>query len=171
MPANAAVESHESLAPIVVDVVVPCPPERAFDYFARDIGRWWPLSTHSLGGEQSADVRFEAHEGGRLIETVRDGTQHVWGTVTQWKPGQRLAFTWHLDRAPATAQLVDVVFAAQGGQTRVTLTHAGWERRDDGAKARGNYVGGWKVLLGERYRGFCENAVAGGVAGSPPARG
>jgi hypothetical protein len=99
------------------------------------------------------------NEGGRLIETVRDGTEHVWGTVTQWKPGQRLAFTWHLQRAPATAQLVDVTFVAQGAQTRVTLTHGGWERREDGAKARANYVGGWKIVLGERYRGFCEHAV------------
>ncbi len=167
MPSNAAVESHESLAPIVVEVVVSCPPERAFDYFARDIEHWWPLSTHSLGGEQSANVRFEPHEGGRLIETVRDGTEHVWGTVTQWKPGERLAFTWHLDRAPATAQLVDVAFVAQGARTRVTLTHGGWDRRDDGAKARENYAGGWKVVLGERYGGFC----ASQVAASSPARG
>jgi hypothetical protein len=52
-----------------------------------------------------------------------------------------------------------VTFVAQGAQTRVTLTHGGWERREDGAKARANYVGGWKVVLGERYREFCENAV------------
>ena len=161
MPANVA-ETHASLAPIVVDIVVPCPPDRAFDYFARDIGRWWPLSTHSLGRDQSVNVRFEPREGGGLIETVRGGAEHSWGTVTQWKPGQRLAFTWHLDRAPATAQLVDVAFVAQGGHTRVTLTHSGWERRDDGAQARENYTGGWKYVIGERYVAFCTSAVAEG---------
>jgi len=164
VPANAAAESREPLAPIVVDIVVPCPPDRAFDYFVRDVGRWWPLSSHSLGREQSASVRFEPHEGGRLIETVRDGTEHTWGTITRWTPGHRLAFTWHLDRAPATAQVVDVTFAADGTRTRVTLAHSGWERRDDGAQARENYAGGWKFVFAERYRGFC----AGGVTSPGP---
>jgi hypothetical protein len=154
VPANAA-ESHASLAPIVVDIVVPCTPDRAFDYFARDIGRWWPLSTHSLGRDRSVGVRFEPREGGRLIETERDGTEHVWGAVTTWKPGRHLAFTWHLDRAPATAQRVDVEFVAQGAHTRVTLTHGGWDRRDDGAQARENYRGGWQFVFAERFREHC----------------
>jgi len=161
MPGNLGVESPPSLAPIVVDVLVACPADRAFDYFAHDIGRWWPLPTHSLGREQSASVRFEPREGGRLIERVRDGTEHVWGRVTHWTPGQRLAFTWHLDRAPSTAQLVDVTFVAQGAQTRVTLTHSGWERREDGAKARENYTSGWKLVFEERYSAFCADSAAG----------
>ena len=167
VPANAAAESRDTLAPIVVEVAVPCPPGRAFDYFATDIGRWWPLATHSLGRDQAATVRFEPRVGGRLIETLRDGRERVWGTVTAWVPGRQLAFTWHLDREPSTAQLVDVQFGRQGTHTRVTLTHGGWERRDDGATARENYTGGWQYVLGERYRGFCETRVTG----SPLARG
>jgi len=158
VPANAAAEPQPSVAPVVVEIVVPCPPDRAFDYFTRDIGRWWPLSTHSLGGEHATDVRFEPREGGRLIERVREGAEHAWGTVTQWRPGERVAFTWHLDRSPDSAQLVEVTFAAHGARTRVTLTHSGWERRDDGTKARDNYARGWTFVLGDRYRDFCANA-------------
>ena len=155
MSANASAESSAALAPIEVAVVVPCAPDRAFDYFTRDIGQWWPLATHSLGRDQAASVRFEPREGGRLVESQRDGSEHVWGTITAWLPGRRLAFTWHLARSPATAQLVDVRFTAQGTQTRVTLTHSGWERRDDGQAARANYVGGWTFVLGERFGGYC----------------
>ena len=84
---NVVADPQGTLAPIVVDLVVPCPPDRAFHYFTHDIGRWWPLATHSLGEADAADVRFEPREGGRLIETRRDGREHTWGTVTTWQPG------------------------------------------------------------------------------------
>ena len=82
-----------ALAPIVVDLDVPCTADRAFDYFTRDIGRWWPLATHSLGEANAADVRFEPREGGRLVETLHDGSEHVWGEVTAWRPGKQVAFS------------------------------------------------------------------------------
>ena len=157
MPASpaAALEPH-ALAPIVLELVVPCPPQRAFDYFTRDIGRWWPLATHSLGEADAANVHFEPRVGGRVIETARDGREWVWGSVTAWQPGERVAFSWHLDRDPATAQSVEVVFAAAPSGTRVTLTHGGWERRGaDAPEARAKYERGWKIVLGERYGGFC----------------
>jgi len=156
--ANAAADSA-ALAPIEVAVVVPCPPDRAFAYFTQDIAQWWPLATHSLGRDRASSVRFEAREGGRLIETQLDGSEHVWGTVEAWLPGRRLAFTWHLDRSPTTAQRVDVRFVAQGRHTRVTLSHSGWERRDDGENARANYVGGWAFVFGERFLRYCETTA------------
>jgi uncharacterized protein YndB with AHSA1/START domain len=155
----AVAESQGALAPIVIDLVVACPPERAFDYFTRDIGRWWPLATHSLGQAEAVGVRFEPREGGRLVETLRNGGEHVWGEVTRWQPGRQVAFTWHLDRDPATAQWVEVSFASHPGGTRVTLTHGGWERLgENGAQMRENYAGGWKVVFEERYGGYCVGA-------------
>lgn len=162
MPTNAAADVRvANVAPIEVEVIVPCPPDRAFEYFAHDIHAWWPLASHSLGGDDAVQVHFEPRVGGRLVETLRDGSTHVWGTVTLWAPGERLAFTWHLDRAPGTAQLVDVRFVAQGASTRVMLTHSGWERRDDGDAARANYVGGWAFVLGERFGGYCTSRATG----------
>ena len=148
-------ERQPSLAPVVVAVVVPSPPDRAFDYFTRDIGRWWPLQSHSLGGPDAVGVRFEGREGGRLVETLGNGDERAWGTVTTWQPGRRVAFTWHLERDPATAQDVDVTFVAVAEGTRVTLTHGGWERRHDGATARENYASGWQFVLRERFGGYC----------------
>jgi len=164
--APAVADPKGALAPIVIDLVVPCPPDRAFEYFTRDIGRWWPLGTHSLGLADAAGVRFEPREGGRLIETLRDGREHTWGTVTTWHPGRQVAFSWHLDRDPATAQWVEVQFTANPGGTRVTLTHGGWERREDGAAVRENYVGGWKIVFNEGYGGYCASGVVPAKAGT-----
>jgi len=67
--------------PIELDTLMPCDPANAFDYFTRDIGRWWPLSRYSCAGERAAGVAFESAMGGTLIETDVDGNRHVWGTV------------------------------------------------------------------------------------------
>jgi hypothetical protein len=163
MPARpaAAVE----IAPIVVDLVVGCPPQRAFDYFTRDIGRWWPLASHSVGGEAAKGVRFEPRKGGRLVETLPDGSETTWGTVEDWRPGERVRFTWHPGREAATAQWVEVAFAANPAGTRVTLAHGGWEALGNAAAAtRGNYVTGWQLVFGERFGGYCADVARRGSA-------
>ena len=145
-----------ALAPIELDVVVPCDARRAFDYFTRDIARWWPLARYSCAEANAATVAFEPREGGRLVETARDGTEHPWGTVTTWEPGRRVEFTWHPGRDVATAQRVEVVFRAAGDGTRVTLTHGGWEALGErAATAREAYRNGWPTVLGRMYRDYC----------------
>lgn len=157
-PASATAE----IAPIVVDLIVGCPPDRAFDYFTRDIGRWWPLASHSVGGAQALDVRFEPRAGGRLVESLRDGSESTWGTVEAWRPGERVRFSWHPGREPATAQWVEVTFARNPAGTRVTLTHGGWERRGEtAAEQRGTYVGGWQFVFAERFGGYCAESATG----------
>jgi uncharacterized protein YndB with AHSA1/START domain len=157
-PSAAAAE----IAPIVIELVVACPPDRAFDYFTRDVGRWWPLPSHSVGGEKAKDVHFEPRLGGRLVETLRDGAESVWGTIEDWHPGERVRFSWHPGREPATAQWVEVTFARNPAGTRVTLTHGGWERLGvAAAESRGNYVGGWKFVFAERFGGYCAEVARG----------
>jgi uncharacterized protein YndB with AHSA1/START domain len=150
-----------ALAPIEIDVVVPCDARRAFDYFTRDIARWWPLRTHSCAKEHAASVAFEPGEGGGLVETARDGTTHRWGTVKTWEPGRRVAFTWHPSRDPSTAQLVEVVFRDHPSGARVTLTHGGWEALGERAAAmRDAYRGGWAIVLGRAFRDYGVTATS-----------
>lgn len=59
--------------------------------------------------------------------------------------------TWHPGTDPARATLVTVDFQAQGTGTPVTLTHSGWERREDAAAARLSCDKGWDGLLGADY--------------------
>jgi uncharacterized protein YndB with AHSA1/START domain len=160
--APAVPERTAALAPVELDVVVPCDPGRAFEYFTRDIGRWWPLATHSCAGEDAASVAFEPRAGGRLVETARDGTEHSWGTVNAWEPGQRVAFSWHPGRDPATAQWVDVAFRATPAGTRVTLRHGGWESLGERAPAtRERYMHGWQAVFSQRYGEYCRAARPG----------
>ena len=105
--ANPDADPGNALAPMVLETTVPCPPERAFAYFTRDIARWWPLTLYSRGGADAQDVRFEPRVGGGLVETTRDGAAHRWGTVDAWDPGARIAFSWHPGRDDSAAQRVD----------------------------------------------------------------
>lgn len=147
--------------PIELDALVPCGPDAAFDYFTRDIGRWWPLSRYSCSGERAASVSFEGGAGGMLIEVDVDGHRHVWGTVLAWAPGQQLAFTWHPGKPADAALTVAITFAAAGASTRVRLVHSGWEKLGaTAAEVRASYASGWPTVLGQLYRGYCEGAAA-----------
>ena len=42
-----------ALPPLVKSVVVAAAQERAFELFTAEIGQWWPLLTHSVGGESA----------------------------------------------------------------------------------------------------------------------
>jgi hypothetical protein len=120
--------------------------EDAFDLFTRQVARWWPLARHSCGGVDAVEVAFDPRVGGHVIERTRDGTQHVWGTVTVWEPPLRFAMTWHPARKPEEATRLSVEFVpTQDGATEVRLVHDGWNARD--ADARESYNGGWETVL------------------------
>jgi uncharacterized protein YndB with AHSA1/START domain len=158
---------EQGLEPLVKTVVVPTTPERAFRLFTEDLGKWWPLATHSVRGEEATDVRLEGAVGGQIVEYDAGGPVGSWGTVSDWDPPHTVSFTWHPGTDPKEAGHVTVRFAAtgdsagagngssgsdgagggSGGSTLVELTHTGWERRADGAQARVNYDTGWTFVL------------------------
>jgi uncharacterized protein YndB with AHSA1/START domain len=111
------------------------------------MGAWWPLLTHSVGQAAATGVQMQCRLGGLIVETVDDGSAHVWGTVTGWDPPQRVAFSWHPGNPVEEATTVEVRFSAEDSGTRVTLVHSGWANRPDGARARQGYVTGWDVVL------------------------
>lgn len=137
---------------LVKTVRVPLAPPAAFELFTGRMSSWWPLATHSVGGTDAVDLRLEARPGGEIVESLRDGTTSVWGTVVRWDPPSGLAFTWHPGRPADEATDVAVDFIAEGEGTLVRLTHTGWAHRGDGALARRGYDTGWAFVLG-RYRG------------------
>jgi len=53
-------------------VVVEASIERAFNLFTRDIGAWWDSDKHLLG-EPLAEMIFEPHVGGHIIDVAPTG--------------------------------------------------------------------------------------------------
>ena len=148
-------DTRTPVAPVRKSVTVAVGPLQAFELFARDIGTWWPLATHSGGLERSASVSFGAAVGDQLVETLSDGTKEIWGTVLQSEIPRRLAFSWHPGKSADEATHIEVTFTPDSaGGTVVELMHSGWERWGDGETQAANYREGWDPVL----RAFVEEA-------------
>ena len=91
-------EQANDTMPIRKTVTVPVTPQCAFELFTARIGEWWPLATHSVGEDQALGVVFGEGIGGRIVESLADGTTSVWGTITGWDPPRSVAYTWHAGR-------------------------------------------------------------------------
>jgi uncharacterized protein YndB with AHSA1/START domain len=142
------------MEPLELEFSVDCPPERAFETWAERTSVWWP-SGHSVSAESGLAVIFEPRPGGRIYERTPSGEEHDWGEVLEWEPPRRLSYLWHLrfDRADATE--VEISFAAEGEQTKVTIVHRGWERLGaKGAERRERNRKGWAGVI-EPYRAAC----------------
>jgi len=140
--------AQTAIQPVHKTLVVRCARERAFEVFTREIGSWWPLGSHSIGGDAITEVVFEERVGGRIFERHQDGGEGEWGRVLAWDPPGRFAMTWYPGGDPADATELEVRFAADGDGTRVDLEHRGWEILAARARdARAGYDTGWDEVL------------------------
>lgn len=150
---NSAEPTAATLPPVELAVAVPLAPDAAFRLFTVEMTTWWPLGTHSIGQERARKVVFEPELGGRIFEVDDGGSEHEWGRVLVWEPGRRFAMSWYPGRDDTTATEVEVRFDASGEGSRVTLRHRDWERIGErAAETRDMYSGGWRHVLGERFR-------------------
>lgn len=141
---------RERLAPLVKVITVPGEPGIVFELFTSRMGEWWPLATHSTGGDAVVDARVDPEIGGRIYEVTRDGTEHEWGRVLEWAPGERLGFDWHPGLPVSQSTHVEITFRPIAEGTEVTLIHDGWEARgEDAITVWENYDSGWDVVLGK----------------------
>jgi Activator of Hsp90 ATPase homolog 1-like protein len=140
--------SSESIPPIRRSISVSWDQETAFRRFTNEFASWWPSRSHSIGGERLQRVVFETRLGGQIYEEHKDGRRFLWGQVTLWEPPNRVKFSWHPSRDPATAQQVELEFVIEEGGTRLQLTSYGWEQWGKGARrARRGYDVGWGYVL------------------------
>ncbi len=113
---------------VVVALRVRATPARAFEAFTAEIGVWWtPNALFAFTPRAPGVLSFEGRE--RLIETREGGKVFEIGKVTVWEPGSRLVVGWRQATfTPDMATQVEVTFEAVGeGETRVTVTHSGWD--------------------------------------------
>lgn len=121
-------------------VLVDFTPAEAFDLFTARIASWWPVRTHSYGGEQVTDVVFEPRVGGRVYEVTPAGEQD-WGRVREFDPPNGFLLEWLIGEACGTE--VEVRFTPEGPGSRVVLEHRGFAA----SAPREGYAGGWDVVL------------------------
>lgn len=121
-------------------VLVDFAPAEAFELFTARIASWWPVRSHSYGGDGVTDVVFEPHLGGRVYE-VSDAGEQDWGSVLEWDPPHRFVLDWQIGEARGTE--VVVRFSAEGPGARVELEHRGFGAADP----RNRYESGWDVVL------------------------
>jgi hypothetical protein len=152
--------SAVEIAPVVKTIEVRRSAVDAFRIFTEEMSAWWPLGTHALSPENGAKavaVIVEPRVGGRVIECADDGRQFHWGDVLIFEPGRRFAMTWQLGRVREKSGEVEVLFAPINETScRVTLTHTGWERMDDGARLREGYDIGWAGVFENAFANRCE---------------
>jgi uncharacterized protein YndB with AHSA1/START domain len=112
---------------ILVSLRVKATPERAFAAFTQEIGAWWrPNDLFRFTPRSPGVLSFDGQA--RLVETLENGKVFEIGQVTAWEPGRRLAFGWRQAAfEPDQHTHVEVVFEPVGEETRVTVTHSGWD--------------------------------------------
>ncbi len=145
---HAMQETTTRVAPVIKTRTVPLAVEDAFDLFTWRMSEWWPVATHSVAGEDVAELRFEGRVGGRLLEVAADGTACSWGEVLAWNPPHRFVISWHPSPEPKAASVLEVRFRSVAGGTELYLEHRGWEEHGTEAlRLRASYEPGWDQVL------------------------
>jgi uncharacterized protein YndB with AHSA1/START domain len=114
---------------VLVSIRVRATPERAFAAFTQDIALWWrPSPIFQFTPRDPGVLAFELGEGGRLIQTLPSGKIFEIGKVRLWAPPERLVFGWRQATFAGDQDTeVEVRFEALSEETRVTVTHTGWD--------------------------------------------
>jgi hypothetical protein len=129
--------------PIHVDLELECSPGRAFEVYVDDIARWWdPMYTADAATFDG--VLIKPGVGGAVVESHRDGRCIVWGRVTVWQPGRRLAYTSVLAQTAEHPSEITLAFAATADGCAVAFDHGGWNAGNASDRARFN---DWPKLL------------------------
>ncbi|MEP6967330.1 MAG: SRPBCC family protein [Pseudomonadota bacterium] len=123
---------------VVVALRVAASPERAFEAFTGQIGRWWrPNPLFRFTPRDPGVLSFEPGEGGRLVETLASGKVFEIGKIKVWSPPRRLVVGWRQATfAPGQDTEVEIRFEAVGEETRITVEHTGWDTVPAGHVAR-----------------------------------
>ena len=156
---------------VVASTLVAVDLDTAFEVYTEEVDAWWKQGPRfRTGAPGQSRLRFEPGVGGRLVEQLGDDEFEV-GRVRVWEPAKRLVFEFRARSfEPGQITEVDVAFAAEGDQTRVTVEHRGWEelaadhpaRHGLDAGAHRNLMGVWWADLLVSARRHAERASSQG---------
>jgi uncharacterized protein YndB with AHSA1/START domain len=128
-----------------------------FRLYTAHYGKWWPLKTHSIGGEKVINAVMEPRQGGRLYEEWNDGTVKPYGEVLVWEPPHRVVHSWYVGHPPHEASEVELRFVALSArETKVELEHRNWEAMagDKAGEIRDRYNNGWESVFIDKFASY-----------------
>ncbi|MDX2274895.1 MAG: SRPBCC domain-containing protein [Hyphomonadaceae bacterium] len=143
------------MAAVVVSLRVKATPAQAFAAFTEEIGQWWrPNVLFQLTPRGDGVLRFEPGPEGRLVTDLPNGKVFEIGRIMTWAPGEKLAFTWRQATfASDQSTQVEVAFEPVGAETRITITHRGWDSVPQEHVARHGFpLGLFQQRQGEQWR-------------------
>jgi hypothetical protein len=130
------------IAPVRKQVTVSVSQQRAFEWFTKEMSRWWP-ATHSILKSPLKQYIVEPRVGGRWYAIAEDGSRFDPALITE----------------------VEVNFIAESAQsTRVELEHRNLQRMGErAAQVRGmvDAPGGWTAILEAFSRGAAASKQGG----------
>jgi len=103
--------------PITESRSLTCTSAGAFTAFTVRVGEWWPPS-YSPDPDTLDTVVIEPMIGGRVFMRMVDGTEHDFGEVTSWRPGDMYAQTWTMAQDPDHPSSLTVTLPRQGTVVR-----------------------------------------------------
>lgn len=117
------------MSSVIVSLRIAASPERVFAAFTQEISAWWrPMAVLALTPRGDGTLRFEPGPEGRLVADLPNGHVFEIGKILAWEPPRRLMFLWRQATfTPDQITTVEVVFEPVGAETRVTVTHSGWD--------------------------------------------
>jgi uncharacterized protein YndB with AHSA1/START domain len=125
-------------------------PEAVFDAWTNPevLRRWWAAAP----GWETPSAEVDLRPGGRYRLAMRDpsadATHTVGGEYIEVRRPDRLTYTWAWEPEPGGPDMgppsrVTVDFVADGGGTRVEITHTGLA----GDESRAQHEHGWNAVL------------------------
>lgn len=140
-------------------ITIAAPPERVWRAWVEEISEWWTKPYYN-DHSRVTGLHMESELGGRFIEQWGDkGAGFLIGTIVEWLPPLRMAYTWTESSWGGVQTLVRVEFSADArGNTMMRLEHHGFERLPDGAQQLTGYQQGWGDLM-NKARKYAEKAA------------
>src|SRR5215813_9711455 len=105
---------------ITKSVLLRMTPDAAFRLFTEQISTWWPAERRHTNDPEST-LHLDA--GGRFFERTSDGCELELGRVIEWVAPQRIVLDFYIATGPAHPTKAEIQLAAEGGDTRVIITH------------------------------------------------
>ncbi len=143
---------------IVEQIVVKAPRALVFKALtdARELTKWFPTRVQSdarTGGKFRFEWDFNAAEQNGRLE----------GTYLEVVPDRKISYGWAAGKDPSVPTTVTFELSEAGGETTVSLSHAGWGEGPGAEELRANHAGPWHFYM-QNLKSYLEKGEDGRAA-------